>query len=133
MKLFPLILFLVIFVGCNKVTPKTEKLPHSSETKEQSGIPTNPLKNAYFGETHMHTQYSLDAYIGGNRFTPNQSLRFAKGEAIQLEKFGKTWQLKRPLDFAAVTDHAEYIGESYTIVTPGAKGHDMRPPNPLEM
>ncbi len=124
MRLFPLILFLVIFVSCKKETNKAEEVPQSSETKDQSEIKISPLKKAYFGETHMHTQYSLDAYIGGNRFTPDQSLRFAQGEAIQLDKFGKTWQLKRPLDFAAVTDHAEYIGESYTIVTKGVKGHD---------
>ena len=65
-KIFPLVLFLVLFVACKKTTMKTEGFPHSSETKEQSEIKINLLKNAYFGETHMHTQYSLDAYIGGN-------------------------------------------------------------------
>jgi len=63
--------------------------------------------------------------------SPDESLRFAQGEAIQLEKFGKSWQLKRPLDFAAVTDHAEYIGESYTILTPGAKGYNDEAPKSI--
>ncbi len=42
----------------------------------------NPMRNAYFGETHMHTALSLDAYIGGTRLMPSDSLRFAKGEPV---------------------------------------------------
>jgi len=95
-----------------------------SKSNNESSIPVNPLKEAFFGETHMHTSYSLDAFIGGNRMSPSQSLEFAQGKPVELEKFGKTWQLKRPLDFAAVTDHAEYIGESFSIITPGAPGYD---------
>ncbi|PHS63291.1 MAG: hypothetical protein COB12_09705 [Flavobacterium sp.] len=117
---------LLALMACNDSKKQSENSTKevSETTLQTEEIPNNPLKEAYFGETHMHTQYSLDAFIGGNRFSPDQSLRFAQGEAIKLEKFGKTWQLKRPLDFAAVTDHAEYIGESYTIATPGAKGYD---------
>ncbi|MFK7847523.1 MAG: DUF3604 domain-containing protein [Rhodothermales bacterium] len=87
-----------------------------------SDIPANPLRDAYFGETHMHTAFSLDAYIGDNRQTPDMAYRFAKGEAFDIH--GETKQLKRPLDFAAVTDHAEYIGEMYSTMTEGAPGHD---------
>ena len=82
----------------------------------------NPLRNAYFGETHMHTMFSLDAFIGGNRQSPDMAYRFAKGEAFDIG--GVTKQLSRPLDFAAVTDHAEYIGEIYSTITEGAPGHD---------
>ena len=83
---------------------------------------TNPLKNAYFGETHVHTAYSLDAYIGGARLTPDGAYRFAKGEEVDVG--GQKLRLRRPLDWAAVTDHAEYIGEMYSTLTPGAPGHD---------
>lgn len=120
-------IFIVFFLGCQnskKDLGKEEAKNSISTNKSSKGIPINNLKEAYFGETHMHTMYSLDAYIGGNRFSPTQSLEFAQGKAIQLEKFGKSWQLKRPLDFAALTDHAEYIGESYTILTPGTEGYD---------
>lgn len=59
MKLFPLILFLVIFVGCNKKTSKTEEFPQSSETIEQLQIKTNPLKNAFFlGNPHAYAIFS---------------------------------------------------------------------------
>lgn len=82
----------------------------------------NPLRDAYFGETHMHTMFSLDAYIGDNRQSPDMAYRFAKGEAFDIH--GETQQLTRPLDFAAVTDHSEYIGEMYSTIVEGAPGHD---------
>ncbi|AXI46626.1 hypothetical protein C1J03_11710 [Sulfitobacter sp. SK012] len=82
---------------------------------------SNPLRNAYFGETHMHTALSLDAYIGGARLMPSDSLRFAKGESVLVN--GQHKQLRRPLDFAAVTDHVEYLGEMYSTIFPDAPGH----------
>lgn len=82
----------------------------------------NPMKNAYFGETHMHTALSLDAYIGGARLMPSDSLRFAKGEPVLVN--GRHKQLSRPLDFAAVSDHAEYLGEMYSTIFPDAPGYD---------
>jgi hypothetical protein len=82
----------------------------------------NPLKNAYFGETHVHSAYSLVAYIGGAGLTPDSAYRFAKGEEVEVS--GQKFRLRRPLDWAAVTDHAEYIGEMYSTMTPGAPGHD---------
>jgi hypothetical protein len=83
---------------------------------------SNPLRNAYFGETHMHTSYSLDAYLGGTRLTPSDAYLFAKGEAVTVN--GAPYQRRRPLDFTAVTDHAEYLGEMYSAMTEGAPGHD---------
>jgi hypothetical protein len=88
-------------------------------------IPENPQRNLYYGETHMHTAYSLDAFIGGTRQTPDDAYRAAKGETVVVN--GKPHQIRRPLDFAAVTDHAEYIGEMYSTLNPGAPGYD----NPL--
>mgnify|MGYP001818879014 FL=1 len=83
---------------------------------------SNPLRDAYFGETHMHTAYSLDAYIGGTRLTPDDAYRFAKGESVIVD--GQQHSRKRPLDFVAVTDHAEYLGEMYSTLVEGAPGHD---------
>ncbi|MEE4273650.1 MAG: DUF3604 domain-containing protein [Thermoanaerobaculales bacterium] len=82
----------------------------------------NPLRDAFFGETHMHTAYSLDAYIGGARLLPSDAYRYAKGEAVEVG--GERLQRRRPLDFVAVTDHAEYIGEMYSTMVAGAPGHD---------
>lgn len=83
---------------------------------------TDISRHAYFGETHFHTAFSLDSYIGDNRITPDMAYRFAKGEAFEVH--GVLKQLKRPLDFAAVSDHAEYIGETYSTMTLGAPGYD---------
>ncbi|MEW9838411.1 DUF3604 domain-containing protein [Mesorhizobium marinum] len=82
----------------------------------------NPLKDAYFGETHIHTGVSMDAFIGGNRLTPDDAYRFAKGEEMMVN--GSLHKIKRPLDFVAVTDHAEFMGEAYSLMNEGAPGYD---------
>ena len=86
-------------------------------------IEQNPEKNLYFGETHMHTAYSLDAFLGGTRQTPGDAYRFARGETVVVN--GQPHKMRRPLDFAAVTDHAEYLGEMHAALNPGAPGHDI--------
>jgi hypothetical protein len=88
----------------------------------EAAVPDNPLKDAYFGETHVHTSFSLDAYIGGARITPDEAYRFAKGQDVTVN--GQTHNIGRPLDFVAVSDHAEFIGEMYSTQVPGAKGGD---------
>ena len=52
----------------------------------EAAVPENPLKDAYFGETHVHTSFSLDAYIGGARLTPFDAYRFAKGEDVSRQR-----------------------------------------------
>lgn len=65
-----------------------------------------PLRTALFGDLHVHTSWSVDAYAGGNRLGPNAVYRFAKGEEVELPG-GVEGQLQTPLDFVALTDHAE--------------------------
>ena len=74
---------------------------------------------------------SADAFPEGTRTFPDAAYRFAKGEAIDLPDppadAPQKFQLLRPLDFAAVTDHAEALGEGYICRNPGAfAGHDSR-------
>ena len=76
-------------------------------------------RHAYFGELHLHTTFSLDAYIlFGTGVTPDQALRFAKGEPITA--LGVTHRRAEPLDFMAVTDHAEQYGFGYDMLDPNS-------------
>ena len=71
---------------------------------------SNPLRNAYFGETHVHTSWSADAWMFGNRITdPREAYKYFKGGAIK-HPLGYDIKIDTPLDFAGVTDHSEYIG-----------------------
>ena len=124
----PLTILLLSILSCQTPAADEESSPTSSSTAEPE-VASNPLKDAYFGETHMHTSYSLDAYIGGNRLTPEDAIRFAKGETVVSNN--RNMRIKTPLDFCAVTDHAEYVGEMYSVLTPGALGYDEDLPKQL--
>ncbi|MEE8399279.1 MAG: DUF3604 domain-containing protein [Desulfobacterales bacterium] len=63
----------------------------------------------YWGDTHVHTALSHDAYIMGNRLMPDDAYRFAKGETVRASSGGQV-RLRRPLDFLMVADHAENLG-----------------------
>ena len=72
----------------------------------QEGIQRVP----YFGDLHVHSAWSLDSYVNYNPVGPREAYRFARGEPVELSG-GRVVRIDRPLDFAAVTDHAEYLGE----------------------
>jgi hypothetical protein len=63
----------------------------------------------YFGDTHLHTSYSTDAGMVGNRLGPEEAYRFARGEEV-ISSTGLRVRLQRPLDFLVVSDHAENLG-----------------------
>ena len=69
----------------------------------------NAYREAYFGDLHVHTDYSFDAYAFGTVATPYDAYRYAQGEAIA-HPAGFQVQLGQPLDFYAVTDHAMFLG-----------------------
>jgi len=71
--------------------------------------PPNPQRNAYFGDLHVHTAYSFDAYAFGTTNTPEDAYRYAKGQPLD-HPSGYQVQLQKPLDFYAVTDHALFLG-----------------------
>ena len=69
----------------------------------------NADRNAYFGDLHVHTALSFDAAGFGTTATPADAYRYAQGEAI-MHPSGFEVQLAQPLDFYAVTDHAQMLG-----------------------
>jgi len=80
----------------------------------------NPLKNVYFGEQHLHTQNSPDAFAAGSRQTWDEAFRFGRGEEVVLHTTATKNKIKRrtPYDFMAVTDHAEYFGVMPRMIDP---------------
>jgi hypothetical protein len=113
--------------------PKAPKVPKNSspfERTEQRAqcADYDPLRKPLFGDTHVHTTFSFDAYIYNLRNRPRDAYRFAKGEAVWLpDALGnptRCVQLDRPLDFTAVTDHGEFFGEVKMCTTPGLEGYD---------
>ena len=65
--------------------------------------------NVYWGDTHVHTHLSWDAYGSGNRLTPDDANRFARGETVIADN-GQAVRLRRPLDFLMVADHSQNFG-----------------------
>ena len=78
----------------------------------------NPLKNVYFGEEHMHTRNSFDAFTVGVTMTWDDAYRFARGEKVKLSTTGEEFQKRTPYDFVAITDHSEYYGVLKELVNP---------------
>ena len=79
-------------------------------------ISNNTARDAYFGDLHVHTAYSLDAQLVGAANTPDDAYEFGKGGSRPLYQGGPMMRLTAPLDFMAVTDHSEWMGEMGTIL-----------------
>jgi hypothetical protein len=83
-----------------RVTPKPPYSPYAGRA-----FPTRP----FFGDTHLHTGYSMDAGAFGARLAPKDAYRFARGEELTASS-GQRVKLSRPLDFLVVTDHSDNMG-----------------------
>lgn len=99
----------VILTGCSGDKPAPK--PEIDIVKvDPATIERTETKNAYFGDLHVHTKNSFDAFIVGTRTNADDAYRFAQGQSIDNGK-GKPIQLSGPpLDFYGVTDHGEYMG-----------------------
>ena len=78
----------------------------------------NPLKNVYFGEQHLHSEMSPDAYAVGTRQKMADAYRYGMGEEITLSTTGEKFKKSTPYDFVALTDHAEYLGVFTQLADP---------------
>jgi hypothetical protein len=104
--------------------------PSPGSSTEAACPDRNPLRNLYFGDLHVHTTNSFDANIWETRTTPSQAYQFARGEPLSLPPYDadgkgtRQVRLDRPLDFSAVTDHSEFLGEIEICRTPGSPTYD---------
>ena len=83
-----------------KAFPKRPYSPYAGRN-----FPTRP----FFGDTHLHTSYSMDGGAAGARLGPREAYRFARGEEITAST-GQQAKLSRPLDFLVVADHSDGLG-----------------------
>jgi hypothetical protein len=91
----------------------------------------NPNRDASFGETHLHTSWSVDASVFGNRITgPDDAYKYGKGQTIK-HPLGYDITIDTPLDFMGVTDHSKYVGVTKEANTPGSAINKMPEAQPL--
>ena len=114
-----------VFIGIGGlVSCSSPKAPQQGEQVGQAPaevrVEHNPDRNAYFGEEHIHTSWSVDAWIMGNRLTgPDDALKYAQGQTIK-HPLGYDIKIDTPMDFMGVTDHSEYVGVTKEANTPGS-------------
>jgi len=109
-------------VGCgdgqDRVEPKPAPAVQASEAPAAAAAPETPApaqpdptgRQALFGAVHVHTSYSFDAFTNGTVSRPEDAYAWAQGEPIQGNEAGLVIRIRTPLDFYAVSDHAEMMG-----------------------
>lgn len=119
---------LVFLVAANSGAQAAE-LQTDSPSVSKRCVNHKATKQAFFGDLHVHTALSFDAASQDTRNRPSDAYDFAKGGAMGIQPYDeegnaqRTIQLDRPLDFTAVTDHAEFLGEVGICATKGSDGY----------
>lgn len=103
--------------SCGQEAPNGSSSTQLTDESSHPNIERNTDKNAYFGDLHVHTSWSFDAFIYNVRTDPDDAYAFAKGEPIDHFVLDKI-KIERPLDFMAVTDHSEYMGVMKQMIDP---------------
>lgn len=124
----------VIFPLAGCLPHTTDRVPDPPQPREPGPAPGvsreaavrgrcldhHPERRALFGDVHIHSAWSMDGWTIDVRATPDDAYRFARGGSLTLPG-GRGAQLERPLDFAAVSDHAEFLGEVSLCTQPDSE------------
>ena len=111
LRLLPLVLLLAACKPAAEAEPpKAEPLAMTQEVAH-TAYPTR----AYFGDTHVHTGWSVDAGTEGVITTPEEAFRLARGDEVT-SNTGRPVKLKRPLDWMAITDHSDGMGTISEVI-----------------
>ena len=107
---WPILLSALIVCGCSAQADRTQTpKPDSPGIGATASEVTASERQVYFGEMHLHTSYSFDAWgLMATKSTPDEAYRFGRGEAVEVN--GQAIRRGWPLDFMAVTDHSENMG-----------------------
>ncbi|MEE3327760.1 MAG: DUF3604 domain-containing protein [Myxococcota bacterium] len=132
-------LLLLAHPGYAETQTQTGAEPKPSRALAPSGQPysedreacsnRNELRQPFWGELHVHSQLSMDAWLWQVRGTPDEVYAFAQGQPLGLAPYEdgqpqRKTQLERALDFAALTDHASYQGEVYLCTQKGSAKYE---------
>jgi len=115
-----LALLLVFGVGCPE--PEPAVAPVQVTDDREPCADRNEQRNLYWGDLHVHSSLSWDAFLEGVETTQDDGYDYARGEPVTVA--GATVQLEAPLDFAAITDHAEFLAEVSACLHEGGSMSD---------
>ena len=113
----------VLTVILSQTTVNAQETTAATKEKQQEYSPyleQDFPQQVYFGDAHLHTSYSTDAGMLGNRLGPDEAYRFARGEEV-VSSTGTRARLSRPLDWLVVADHAENLGLAPMIAEDNAE------------
>jgi len=96
-----------------KPSPTAQEISSGPHYSPATGN-ANPTR-VYWGDTHLHSNLSQDAFTFGVTLGPDEAYKFAKGEPVKATH-GEIAQLERPLDFLVVSDHAEGLGAMQALL-----------------
>jgi hypothetical protein len=122
LKLCSIAIVTMLLMACGTKPPPESVFAVADFRSDKHKLPRprcnhhDPQRRAFFGDLHVHTSVSNDAYSFGVRVDPDGAYRYAFGGTIYLplgdDLQARAVRIDRPLDFAGVTDHAEFMGES---------------------
>ncbi|MEM7411551.1 MAG: DUF3604 domain-containing protein [Myxococcota bacterium] len=122
---------LLLALGCGEsIDPAEYQVQESPEIEPVACDHRDPGRRAFFGDLHVHTALSSDATGYGVRVRPTEAYGYAFGDPILLPpndddgKGTREVRIDRPLDFAALTDHAEFLGEQRLCQDPESEVYD---------